>query len=281
MLQLATPPFLQLDRVSRLPPATGWLAWRRPSPAPILHAISLTLARHERVGLVGMSGCGKSTLLRTLLALEPTDAGAVYYEGERLRPGPLRRLRAFRRRVQYLPQDPAASLPPGQRVAALLSEPPARLRGERISEPQLRQLLARVELSPTLLTQQAGALSGGQAQRVALARALSVRPAFLLADEPVSSLDLPLREQMKQLLLHLAHEQQMGLLMVSHDISVLTGLCDRLLVMDAGRLIDDRPLAAVMRTPHHALTRRLLAAAPVLCTDPAAPVAIPPHPPFH
>ncbi|MEQ4953410.1 ABC transporter ATP-binding protein, partial [Klebsiella oxytoca] len=114
--------------------------------------------------------------------------------------------------------------------------------------------------------QRAGSLSGGQAQRVALARALIIQPDFLLADEPVSGLDLPLREQIKSLLLRVTEENRMGLLIVSHDISMLAGLCDRTLVMEAGKIIEDRPTLEMLHLPHHPHTRQLLDAVPALVT---------------
>lgn len=125
----------------------------------------------------------------------------------------------------------------------------------------------QVGLSTTLLDRVAGQLSGGQAQRVALARALMVQPEFLVADEPVSGLDLPLREQIKTLLQQVTKQNKMGLLMVSHDISMLAGLCDRMLVMDGGCIIEDRPTAEVLASPQQPHTARLLQAVPALSTS--------------
>ncbi|WP_437214016.1 ABC transporter ATP-binding protein [Pectobacterium sp. LFLA-215] len=265
-------PFLSLEHVSRYR-QTSRLPWQKAEPASaIFHDLSLNLQQHERVGLVGASGCGKSTLLRTLLALEAPDGGAVYCDGNLIKPGAVRSLLWYRRRVQYIPQDPAGSLAPRQRVADLLIEPLKRLRPDerwRVSEnhsTRLRDVMDQVGLSATLLDKVAGQLSGGQAQRVALARALMIQPEFLLADEPVSGLDLPLREQVKTLLQQVAEQNKMGLLMVSHDISMLAGLCDRMLVMDNGRIIEDRPTTDVLASPQQAHTARLLQAVPALST---------------
>jgi len=256
--------FLRLERVSRSRSAPH-KGWSKPAPAtPIFHDLSLSLTREARVGLVGASGCGKSTLLKTLLALDLPDEGEVYCDGIPVRSGSVRALRWYRRRVQYIPQDPAGSLAPRQRVADLLSEPLNYLCREKAAPARLREALEQVDLSPALLDRKAGELSGGQAQRVALARALIIKPDYLLADEPVSGLDLPLREQIKALLLQVTEENRMGLLMVSHDISMLAGLCDRMLVMENGRIIEDRPTLDVLQAPRHPHTRQLLHAVPVL-----------------
>lgn len=256
--------FLRLDGVSRYQSAPHKL-WSKPAPAAaIFHNLSLCLTRYARVGLVGASGCGKSTLLKTLLALEAPDEGDVYCDGIPVRPGSVRNLRWYRRRVQYIPQDPAGSLAPNRRVSELLSEPLKHLCHEKSQPERLREALEQVELSPTLLDRKAGELSGGQAQRVALARALIIKPDYLLADEPVSGLDLPLREQIKALLLQVTEENRMGLLMVSHDISMLAGLCERMLVMENGRIIEDRPTMDVLNAPRQPHTRQLLHAVPVL-----------------
>lgn len=266
-------PFLSLEHVSRYR-QTSHLPWQKADPArAIFHDLSLNMQQHERVGLVGASGCGKSTLLKTLLALEAPERGAVYCDGNLIKPGSVRSLIWYRRRVQYIPQDPAGSLAPRQRVADLLIEPLKRLRPDEnghVSEnhsAHLREVMDQVGLSATLLNKIAGQLSGGQAQRVALARALMVRPEFLLADEPVSGLDLPLREQIKALLAQVTEQNKMGLLMVSHDISMLAGLCDRMLIMDNGRIIEDRPTVDVLASPQQPHTTRLLRAVPSLAAS--------------
>ncbi|RYC47974.1 ABC transporter ATP-binding protein [Pectobacterium zantedeschiae] len=266
-LHAVSSPFLSLEHVSRYR-QTPRLPWQKADPASaIFHDLSLDLQQNERVGLVGASGCGKSTLLKTLLALEAPESGAVYCDGNLIKPGSVRSLLWYRRRVQYIPQDPAGSLAPRQRVVDLLAEPLKRLRPDersRANEKNVRDVMDQVELSITLLDKVAGQLSGGQAQRVALARALIVRPEFLLADEPVSGLDLPLREQIKALLQQVTEQNKMGLLMVSHDISMLAGLCDRMLVMDDGRIIEDRPTTEVLASPEQVHTARLLQAVPAL-----------------
>jgi len=246
-LHLITEPFLHLHNVSRhhaLPRAF----WRRQHTTLFEH-LSLRVSRHETLGLVGASGCGKSSLLKILLALEAPDSGKVYCAGTEIRPGSARSLREYRRCVQYIPQDPAGSLPPAQTIGQSL----------RVSD-----VMAQVSLSDTLTSRTAGELSGGQAQRVAIARALAIRPQFLVADEPVSGLDLPLRAQVKQLLQQVTQQNGMGLLMVTHDISMVAGLCERLLVMHGGEIVEDRATQDVLRSPDHTHTRQLLNAIPHL-----------------
>lgn len=231
------------------------------APQQLLDNVSLTLHAGERVGLTGVSGSGKSTLLRALLALQPLASGRVYCMGREVTPGSTRALRWFRQQVQYVPQASAASLNPYHRVDAILREPLRCLGLEQEAYARSRMLLAQVELPERLLSQRAGSLSGGQAQRVAIARALMVKPRLLLADEPTSGLDLATRDVLLALLERLMTEHQMGLLMVSHDIGAMARLCSRGLVMDEGRLVEDRPMSMLMHKPQHPASRQLMAAA--------------------
>lgn len=261
-LHLVTEPFLHLRNVSRhhaLPRAF----WRRQHTTLFEH-LSLRISRHETLGLVGASGCGKSSLLKILLALEAPDSGKVYCAGTEIRPGSARSLREYRRCVQYIPQDPAGSLPPAQTIGQIIAEPLKRLGFEGDISLRVSDVMALVSLSDTLTSRTAGELSGGQAQRVAIARALAIRPQFLVADEPVSGLDLPLRAQVKQLLQQVTQQNGMGLLMVTHDISMVAGLCERLLVMHGGEIVEDRATQDVLRSPDHTHTRQLLNAIPHL-----------------
>ncbi|PWC18302.1 ABC transporter ATP-binding protein [Brenneria roseae subsp. roseae] len=263
-LYAVSSPFLSMSHVSRYQHRSR-LPWQKADSATAIFLnLSLHLQRHERVGLVGASGCGKSTLLRTLLALEAADSGTIHCDGQPVRPGSVHSLLWYRRRVQFIPQDPAGSLAPRQRVETLIAEPLKRLRPGEYSPVRVREVMDQVGLSTRLLERPAGRLSGGQAQRVAMARALVTRPDFLLADEPVSGLDLPLREQIKTLLMQVTLQNNMGLLMVSHDISMVAGLCDRMLVMDGGRIIEDRPTSEVLTSPQQRHTTQLLQAIPTL-----------------
>ena len=263
MLHEVSTPFLQLENLCRTHSSRRF-PWQPANARTIFSNLSLTLRRDETVGLVGVSGCGKSTLLNTLLALSAADSGQIYCEGKSVVPGSVRSLRWYRRKVQVVMQDPAASLAPGQTVAALLAEPLRCLGIEANIAKSIADVMEQVALSPQLLTRTAATLSGGQAQRVAIARALIVRPAFLLADEPVSGLDLPLRAQIKTLLQQITRENRMGLLMVSHDISMINGLCERILVMSEGGFVEQGPTAKVLSSPQHSHTRDLLQAIPAV-----------------
>jgi peptide/nickel transport system ATP-binding protein len=261
-LHLVSEPFLHLHNVSRHFTRPGSF-WRRQHTTLFEH-LSLKIGRHESIGLVGASGCGKSSLLKILLALDAPDSGKVFCDGAEIRPGPVRSLRHYRQRVQYIAQDPAGSLPPAQTVMQIIAEPLKRLGFTGDIPWRVSEVMAQVCLSETLKSRTAGELSGGQAQRVAIARALAIRPKFLVADEPVSGLDLPLRAQVKQLLLQVTQQNGMGLLMVTHDISMVAGLCDRLLVMHNGEIVEDRATHDVLHSPDHTHTRQLLQAIPPL-----------------
>lgn len=231
--------------------------------------VSCTVARGDTVGLVGESGSGKSTLLRVLLALEVPARGGLHLGCAPVRPGSTRSLRWFRRRVQYIPQDPAASLEPRMNVDQLVREPLARLGVAGHHGGLVREALDRVSLPRALAGKRPGELSGGQAQRVAIARAIVSGPDFLLADEPVSGLDLPMRNQILALLADLARDRSLGLVFVSHDLDAVARLCARSLVLSAGRIVEQGPTAQLLSTPEHGATRALVAAIPRLA--PARP----------
>lgn len=260
---LSEAPFLQLNQVSHHYRTAGVFT-RRATTTPSLQHVSLDLHAGERVALVGASGCGKSTLLKILLALESPIQGTVHCQGREVRPDRVSRLRWYRRLVQYIPQDPAGSLAPHASVFALIAEPLRQLGMTENLKQTVCEVLEQVDLPLTLLHQRAESLSGGQAQRVAIARAIALRPAFLLADEPVSGLDLPLRQQITTLLDTLSRRHGMGLLLVSHDLSVVAALCQRVLVMYNGSLVEDRPLPELLAEPFHFHTQALLAAVPTL-----------------
>ncbi|RBP79570.1 ABC transporter ATP-binding protein [Marinomonas rhizomae] len=247
-------PFLQLKN----------LRYGRGRESEIIPQLSLSVEQQERIGLVGESGCGKSTLLKLILGVISAQSGQIYCEGESIRIKPWRPMNHYRKLVQYIPQDPHTALPPQQTVAKLLSEPVKRLKIGVLNTETLLRAVEQVELPHSVLKQKASELSGGQAQRVALARALIIKPKFLLADEPTSGLDLPLREQIKELLAQVCKDNQMGLLVVTHDISMVSGLCDRMLVMQQGHIIEDQLTEDALRAPNNIYTQRLLEAVPTI-----------------
>lgn len=227
-----------------------------PPRAHLIDNVSLTLKKGEKVGVTGVSGSGKSTLLRALLAIQPHTVGEVCVQGRTV----TSTSRWFRKLVQYVPQASAASLNPHHRVEDILREPLIGLGKVRQAASLSRSLMAQVELPERLLTQRAGMLSGGQAQRVAIARALIVKPQLLLADEPTSGLDMATRDALLKLLEHLMAEHQMTLLMVSHDLGALMRLCSRGIVMEKGRLVEDRSMPSLIASPSHPVTRQLVTA---------------------
>lgn len=252
-----------LNKRVSLPREVFWRAGERKS---VMNNIDLTLYPGERVGLVGLSGSGKTTLLRSLLAIEAPDSGTITCQQRDVRPASSAKLRWYRQAVQYIPQDPASSLDPRMSVRALVAEPLIRLQVDCDPGERAREVLEQVGLDAQFLDRQPHELSGGQAQRVAIARAIATRPRFLLADEPLSGLDLPVRAQVISVLKKLCDESGTGLLMVSHDLSVVANLCQRTLVMDDGNIVEDRPTAALWRHPRHPVTIALINAVSQLPT---------------
>ena len=239
-----------LARVYRLP-RTSLL--RPPRVLTAVRDVSFELRRGETLGLVGESGSGKTTLLRLMLGLEQPDAGSVAYHGASLR-----------REVQVVFQDPASALDPRMRVADIVLEPlrVMRLRGDHAA--RLSELLSAVGLPQSAARRYPHEFSGGQRQRIAIARALAPRPRVLLADEPVSALDVSVRAQILNLLEDLRVGYDLTLVLVSHDLSVVRHLCDRVLVMRAGEVVEAGKTATIFSSPKHSYTRTLLDSIPTL-----------------
>lgn len=231
---------------------------------PALRDVSLTVTTGDTIGLVGSSGAGKSTLLRSLLALEKPVSGTVAFNERAVTPGPASSLRWYRRLVQYVPQNPAGSLDPSMDVSRLLLEPLRQLGIGGDHQSMVSRALERVELDPGVLRRRPGQLSGGQNQRVAIARALVPSPRILLADEPVSGLDLPLRNTVLTLLGQLVNRDGLGLLFVSHDLGAVSMLCSRTVVLSGGGIVEQGPTAELFRNAKHPATQELIASVPRL-----------------
>jgi ABC-type glutathione transport system ATPase component len=229
--------------------------------APVLAGLDLDVGEGEVVGVGGRSGGGKTTLLRCLLGLERPDAGELRLAG--VDPA-AHSWQAVRRAVQLVPQDPRASLNPWRTAAQLVADPLDFHRvGTRASRrARARELLAAVGLAG-LADRRPNTLSTGQCQRVAIARALAVRPRVLVADEPASALDVTSQAEVIRVLSQVVAEQGMTALVVSHDLHVLERLCDRIAVLDGGRVVEDLPVARLRPDAAHPRTRALLAAYPV------------------
>jgi peptide/nickel transport system ATP-binding protein len=250
------------------------------SAGRIVHAVSgvsFSLARGETLGLVGESGCGKSTLARATLRLTEATSGRVVFAGVdllRLAGAPLR---ALRRRLQIIFQDPMASLNPRRRIKDIIAEP-LRIAGvadaaerDRLS----REVLTAVGLDPELvLGRYPHAFSGGQCQRIAIARALILEPELIVCDEPVSSLDVSIRAQILNLLEAMKQRYGLTLLFIAHDLAVVKAVSDRIAVMYLGKLCELAPTERLFRNPGHPYSALLLEAIPR--PDPEAPIAASP-----
>lgn len=230
----------------------------RGAPTAALDGVDLTLA-DRTLGVVGCSGAGKSTLVRVALGLQRPDAGSVTWQGAPL-PRDRAGRRTWRRSVQYVPQDPGGSLDPRHRVGRIVAEPLRRLRVPGNHRALVADALDRAGLDHRLIAQRAAHLSGGQAQRVAIARALATGARVIVADEPLSSLDPGLRDDLIAVLARLRAEQGLGLLLVSHDLDAVRRLCEHTAVLHDGRIVEEGPTADVLTTPSSDAARLLLAA---------------------
>jgi peptide/nickel transport system ATP-binding protein len=235
-----------------------------PRTVHALRGVDLAIVRGDRFGIVGESGAGKSTLARLLLGLDQPQAGEVRFEGQQVSGRKERELRFLRRQAQIVFQDPRSSLDPRMRVREILLEPLRALDVPGDHRVRMRGLLDAVGLPADAATRYPHQFSGGQRQRIAIARALAPEPALLIADEPVSALDVSVRAQILDLLRELADGLGLTLIFISHDLAVVRYLCDRVAVMHDGRIVEVGPVGEVYDAPQHAYTRALLAAVPVL-----------------
>jgi peptide/nickel transport system ATP-binding protein len=274
----AEAPLLSVQNVSRdypLPRKTPF------GPRPMFRAVntvSFEIKRGERVGLVGESGCGKSTLTRAILGLEPTQGGQITLDGDPVWRDGHPNLKV-RRKMQVVFQDPYGSFNPRHRVARLITEPfhllPDPPKGTN-RDTAIAEVLIAVGLKPEDANRHIHAFSGGQRQRIAIARALIIKPDLIVFDEAVSALDVRVRAQILDLMADLSRAYGLTYLFISHDLSVVRSITDRVMVMRAGEIVEDRPTADIFHTPNHPYTRELMDAAPQLPDFPEAQDA--PHP---
>ena len=243
--------------------------FRPPATFRAVDNVSLTINRGENVGLVGESGSGKSTLARAIMALDPLQGGAVVLDGETLNAAAGASPKA-RRKMQVVFQDPYGSFDPRHRVDRLITEPFHLLGSEAPTgaarQGRIAEALETVGLSAADAQKYPHEFSGGQRQRIAIARALIIRPALIILDEAVSALDVSIRAQILDLLAALSGRLKLSYLFISHDLHVVRAVTDRVLVMQAGKIVESGATDEVFRNPRHAYTQSLLAAAPSLET---------------
>jgi ABC-type glutathione transport system ATPase component len=223
--------------------------------------VTLRVAPGEVVGLVGESGCGKSTLAKAICGLEPIAAGTATFGGLPITPLALRQRPAYLRRIQLVFQNPNASLNPRRTVRSQIED--GRAAHPDKAAPEVPALLEEVGLDAGLAGRYPHELSGGQKQRAAIARAIAAGPALLIGDEPIASLDASLQARVARLLRQAAAGSGAGLLFISHDLSVVRLIADRIVVMRAGRVVEEAPTEELWSAPRQDYTRRLLAAIPV------------------
>ncbi|QBX99941.1 ATP-binding cassette domain-containing protein [Rhodophyticola sp. CCM32] len=260
-----TAPLLQVDRLRKHFPIHGGVLQRVVNNVKAVDDISFHINAGEVVGLVGESGSGKTTVGRTILRLERATGGRVRFGGADVMALNAADMRRYRKRMQIIFQDPYASLNPREKVREVLTHP---LKLHRIGTPSDHEdravaILEKVGLSRDHLDRFPHEFSGGQRQRIGIARALAVEPQFIVADEPVSALDVSIQAQVINLLENLKTDLDLTMLFIAHDLGVVEHICDRVIVMYLGRVMEIAPAADLYARPNHPYTRALLSAVPI------------------
>lgn len=256
---------LEVENLRKYFPIRGGVLQRVVNNVKAVNDVSFDVRKGEVVGLVGESGSGKTTVGRTLLRLEEATSGAVRFHGRDIMSASASEMRSLRKQMQIVFQDPYASLNPREKIREVLTHP-LKLhnigsRSER--EERAVSLLRKVGLTEEHMDRYPHEFSGGQRQRIGIARALAVEPEFIVADEPVSALDVSIQAQVINLLEDLKEEFDLTMLFIAHDLGVIEHICDRVIVMYLGRVMEIAPAAALYGQPNHPYTKALLAAVPV------------------
>ncbi len=285
-----------IDVKTHFPVHQGFVFRRRAGTVKAVDGVSLKIRRGEVLGLVGESGCGKSTLARTIIQLIPPTSGQIILEGRDLAALDSETMRRQRTDIQMIFQDPYASLNPRMTVFDTLAEPMlAHKRATSASVTrQVAALMERVGLAPRFMRKYPHEFSGGQRQRIAVARALALEPRLVIADEPVSALDVSIQAQILNLLARLVREMNLSMIFIAHDLSVVKHISDRIAVMYLGRIVELGTAAQVIEDPRHPYTQALISAIPtpdperersrrriVLPGDPPSPLDPPAGCAFH
>jgi oligopeptide/dipeptide ABC transporter ATP-binding protein len=259
-----TPSLIEIKKLYKKYNLSGsiWNSKKRVIPA--VNNVSLQIYKGETLGLVGESGCGKSTLARLIAGLEKPSSGNIYFKGEDIFLYDRKALKAYRRNVQLIFQDPYSSLNPRKSAASIIKEP---LTIHRIGNKNQRwesvtKLMEKVGLSGEQANRYPHEFSGGQRQRIGIARALVLKPELIIADEPVSALDVSIQAQILNLLKDLKQDFSLTYLFISHDLNVIRHMSDRIAVMYLGRIVELAPNRDIYEHPFHPYTRMLLSALP-------------------
>lgn len=256
---------VEITNLKKYFPVTQGLLRRVVGNVRAVDDVTLQIIKGETLGLVGESGCGKSTLGRTILNLHKPTSGTVLFEGTDLSGLSGHDLRSMRARMQIIFQDPYSSLNPRMTVNAIVGEPliiHKIARGTELDQ-RVAQLLERVGLNPLLGTRYPHEFSGGQRQRIGIARALALNPSFIVADEPISALDVSIQAQVVNLLEDLQDEFDLTYLFITHDLSMVRYICDRVAVMYLGKIVELGSIEDIYDNPQHPYTQALLSAVPV------------------
>lgn len=233
-----------------------------------LDNVSLKLDQGETLGIVGESGCGKSTLVRAILQLQAYQSGEILWKGDQVECFSSLKRKAFYRQAQLIFQDPLDALNPRLTISQIIAEPLVNLSDKKLSHLDIakktKSVLEQVGLSPKVLNRYPHEFSGGQCQRIGIARAMIVEPELLICDEPVSALDVSVQAQIMNVLLDLKEEKQLSLIFISHDLSIVRHISDRVLVMNQGQVVEEGNASQIFQMPKNNYTKSLLKAIPRL-----------------